>query len=717
MRMCPEVRRRCLLVASAAGLLVVSGLRIPPLPAWQAGIPLSRPGQEDLTFWVNHNGLEQLDALGEVGFGDMARILMRRRSNAGLMRELRDRFTFKVREMSAIRNPDAFRAVVTENGLAWARQPAAFVIAASHTFNLPLLVENQTGAALRVRAEFQGTTAKSDFADAELAPRATGGYFLRVVESEPGPRKGRLLVQTAGRELAGEIAFDVRPLVHLSVKLVEPGGRPAAARVYLTGSDGLAYAPRGSINRYTAMSAEPYFHAEDSFALDLPAGQTLIEATRGQEYKLASRTVDLVPGSSPSVTIQLQRWADMAAKGWYSSDSHIHANYTSHHHQAIDPYDVRLYAHAEDLNNANLMVANSSGSFLHDFQYFEGRPHSLSDDRFILYWNEEMRNGGPYGHMSFYNLKQLVYPLFTGTPGTPYADDYPANYTQAEAARKQAGAVTYVHPAMAPNFENAGGVSARELPVDLALGQVDALDVVSNVDELAAMELWYRLLNCGFRLAISAGTDSFTNVADHYTPGGGRVYVHSGNPLRYQDWVGAYKQGRSFASNGPVVTLTVDGKEPGEDLQFPEGSRPRVRIKASVMTQVPLDRVEVVVNGKPVISRDAKDKTQIDIDEQVPLEGTSWIAARATGPWHRLVLNDIQTFAHTSPVYVRTGSQRLALAPDARFYEEWIEKLIASVNARGRFQKPEQRKEVIDLFRRAQEVYRQLQRPAGAAGG
>src|SRR5205814_8817576 len=145
------------------------------------------------------------------------------------------RFTCKVRMMSAIRNPDAFWAVVTEDGLAWARQPAAFVIAASYTFNLPLLVENQTGAALQVRAEFQGTTAKSEFAGAELAPRATGGYFLRVVESEPGPRKGRVVVQTAGRELTGEIAFDVRPLVHLSVKLVEPGGRPAAARVYLNG--------------------------------------------------------------------------------------------------------------------------------------------------------------------------------------------------------------------------------------------------------------------------------------------------------------------------------------------------------------------------------------------------------------------------------------------------------------------------------------------------
>ena len=656
-----------------------------------------------------------MDALGEIGFGDMARILMRRRSNAPLMRELRDRFTFKVREMGAIRTPDVFRAVVTQSGLAWTQHPGEFIIAAGHTFNLPLILDNQTGAALRLRAQYQGTTATSEFADVELAPRSAGGYFLRVVESEPGPRKGRLILNAGDHELAADIAFDVRPLVRLNVKLVDPDGRSAAARVYLTGSDGLAYAPAGSINRYTAMSAEPFFHAEDGFALDLPAGKTLIEATRGQEYSVVSQTVDLAPGSSPSVTVQLKRWVDMADKGWYSSDAHIHANYTSPHHQSINAHDVRLYAHAEDLNNANLMVANSSGAFVHDFQYFEGRPHALSDSRFILYWNEEMRNGGPYGHMSFFNLKQLVYPLFTGTRNTPFADDYPANFTQAEAARKQGGAVTYVHPAMAPNFENMGGVAARELPVDLALGEVDALDVVSNVDEYAAMELWYQLLNCGFRLAISAGTDSFTNVADHYTPGGGRVYVHSGNTLQYQDWVRAYKQGRSFASNGPVILLTVNGKEPGEELQFPEGSRPRVRVKASVLTQVPLDRVEVVVNGKPVISREAKDRTQIDIDEELTLDGSSWIAARATGPWHRLILNDTETFAHTSPVYVRSGSSRLVVAADAGFYEEWIEKLIAQVNSRGRFQNPDQRKEVIDLFRRAQEVYRQLQRQARAA--
>jgi hypothetical protein len=451
---------------------------------------------------------------------------------------------------------------------------------------------------------------------------------------------------------------------------------------------------------------------EDGFAVDVPAGKTLIEAARGPEYELTSRTVDVTPGQNAPVTIQLKRWVDMAQKGWYSSDAHIHANYTADHHQVIDLHDVRLYAHAEDLNNANMLVANSSDAFLHDIQYFEGKPNALSDSRFILYWNEEMRNGRPYGHMAFFNLKQLVYPLYTGFANTPYAEDYPANYTQAVAAKKQDAAVTYVHPAMAPDFENVGGAAAKELPVDLALGQVDAMDVVSNVDEIAAMQLWYRLLNCGFRLAISAGTDSFTNVADHYTPGGGRVYVHSGNPLRYGDWVRAYKQGRSFASNGPVIFLTADGKEPGEELRFPAASRQKIRVKASMLTQTAVDKVEIVANGKVVISRDAKGKTEIAIDEELPLESSAWIAARAIGPWSRLILNDVQTFAHTSPVYVQFGDERVLSREDAKFYDEWIGKLIASVNERGRFMSAEHRQEVVDLFRRGQEVYRRLEQQA-----
>jgi hypothetical protein len=478
--------------------------------------------------------------------------------------------------------------------------------------------------------------------------------------------------------------------------------------VYLTGSDGLAYAPRGSISRIAAMSAEYFFHAQDRFELDVPAGNTTIEATRGQEYELVRQTVDAQPGKPAIARIVLKRWENLAARGWYSADAHIHANYTANDHQVIDARDVRLQTLAEDLNNANLMVANSGGAFIHDAQYFEGRPHALSTRNFILYWNEEMRNSGLYGHMSFFKLKTLVRPLYTGFRNTEFWEDYPPNYAQAAAAQKQGGAVTYVHPGMQPNYEALGGAGAHELPVDLALGQIDAMDVVSNNDEIACMQLWYRLLNCGFHLAISAGTDSFTNVADHYTPGGGRVYVHAGNELRYDEWVANYKRGHSFASNGPVIYLTVDGKEPGDEIRFPAGSAQKVRIHATLHTKVPVDRFEVVVNGEPLKSAAG----QQTIDEQVALTHSAWIAARAIGPWSRLVLNDVQAFAHTSPVYVQFGEERVAYRQDAQFWINWIDKLIAQVNQRGRFASPERKREVVDLFRRGQEVYRGIEKAA-----
>lgn len=630
-------------------LLTLGGLtlalwRYPPAVLGQAAVPFSLPSHENLTFWVNHNGLAEIDVEGEVGFGDMGRLLMRRRANAPHLRRLRDRFVFNQREFSKIDTPDLLR------------DGARYVVAQGRIFNLP-------------------------------AVRDGKGHMHRIVEPEVG---------VFTRRIDGmEVTFDVRPLARLRVELRDERNRPAAARVYLTAADGLAYAPKGSINRYAALPAEPYFHASGAFEIEVPAGRTVIEATRGIEYKLTRQEIEIVPGRSATARLRLERWTDMAARGWHSSDAHIHANYTAEHHQVVTPEDVSLYTHAEDLHYANMMVANSSGAFLHDREYFEGRPHRLSRGNTVIYWNEEMRNAGLYGHMCLFNLEKLVEPLYTGFRDTPQWEDYPANYDMARRARAQGGAVTYAHPGYAPAIE---GASARELPVDLALGEVDAMDVLSNNPEEVAMELWYRLLNCGMRLGISAGTDSFTNVADHYTPGGGRVYAQVEARMGHGSWVRAYKAHRTMATNGPMVFLTVDGRGPGEELRLPEGKQ-SVRVRAALETQVPVDKLELVVNGQVRLARPGP------FEETIELDRSAWIALRATGPWHRLILNDSYAFAHTSPVYVLLGRDPIASPRDAEFWVDWIEKLIALVEERGRFANEAKKQEVVNLFRKAQEIY------------
>jgi hypothetical protein len=370
----------------------------------------------------------------------------------------------------------------------------------------------------------------------------------------------------------------------------------------------------------------------------------------------------------------------------------------------IEPRDVRIQVTGEDLNYANMMVANSGGAFIHDRQYFEGRPHRFSTPEHFIYWNEENRSSA-YGHMCFLGLKQLVEPFYNGFRNTPHWEDYPANFPLAQQVYDQGGAVSYAHPGMSANFE---GASIKELPVDLALGHRTAMDVLSNNDENATTEMWYRLLNCGFRVPISAGTDAFTNVADHYIAGGGRVYVHTGPKFDYAAWLDGFRKGRSFASNGPIVSLTVDEKLPGSEISL---SAPgEVTIQASVSSQVPLDSLELIVNGRSIHSVPMSGKESVNFAQKLRLEKSSWIALRALGPRHRLILNDTMAFAHTSPVYVTVGGQPVRVADDIRFYREWVERLIARTEKSGRFSTPERKAEVVALFRKALSFYHQAER-------
>jgi cob(I)alamin adenosyltransferase len=61
---------------------------------------------------------------------------------------------------------------------------------------------------------------------------------------------------------------------------------------------------------------------------------------------------------------------------------------------------------------------------------------------------------------------------------------------------------------------------------------------------------------------------------------------------------------------------------------------------------------------------------------------------------------------------VQFGDERTAYKQDVRFWIEWIDKLIAQVNQRGRFATPARKQEVVALFQRAQEVYRRIEASA-----
>src|SRR6478672_180043 len=115
---------RIALIAAFVALLIVAD-RV----TGQSAVSMSLLGQEDLSFWVNHNGLLQFDVEGPVGFGDMARVLLRRRANDEAIMPLRDRFTFRVQDPAALRTPDIFQAEYANGALVWRDLPSQRFVA------------------------------------------------------------------------------------------------------------------------------------------------------------------------------------------------------------------------------------------------------------------------------------------------------------------------------------------------------------------------------------------------------------------------------------------------------------------------------------------------------------------------------------------------------------------------------------------------------------
>jgi TolB protein len=501
-------------------------------------------------------------------------------------------------------------------------------------------------------------------------------------------------------------ASDPRWNVH--VRLLR-NNAPAAARVSIVGSDGTSYGPPEAATRVTKRGVS-YFYADDSFNVKLPAGRMRMNVSGGLETIPQMVTVDAE--AATDVTVQMQHWVDMAARSWYSGDSHVHLHTGGP--IGVTVANALVAARAEGVNYANLCVSNNVGDDIRDAEMITGTPHGVSTDSHLLVFGEEMRST-IYGHMQFFAINRLVKPQYTGFDGTPNRHDFPANHVMAEEAVRQGGLVTYGHPMFAgepypfaKDLAKANG-AARELPIDAVLGVVHAVDLMSyNSDENLSGELWYRLLNCGLKLSACVGTDALLDRSTEPL-GGDRVYVKTAGPMTMHSWLDGLKGGRSFVTNGPILTLDVNGKAPGETCELAEAGI--VRVAVSVESYAPFSNVEVIVNGKVA----ADDKTVNDsaalrvrrFDLDLPIMRSSWIALRVRGPESPLVF-DGPVWAHTSPVYIKIAGQPVASRQDAEYFVDWIEQMLRVVDARNRFASIENRRQVESLFGKAREEFRKL---------
>ncbi|HXZ32702.1 MAG TPA: CehA/McbA family metallohydrolase [Terriglobales bacterium] len=508
------------------------------------------------------------------------------------------------------------------------------------------------------------------------------------------------------------------PMVHILITVLDPLGKPTPARLSVTGEDGRAYAPDDawmhaddSFVRSERPFEAHYFHTSGSSKLDVPAGNVTIEAMKGLEYRTAKQTVHIAADESAKLTIRLQPLPLPQESGWrwISGDAHVHMNYGGTYRNT--PAHLVAQAAAENLPIVEDLIVNKEQR-IPDIAYFSPKIDLASTASNLLVHGQEFHTSY-WGHLGLLNLtRNFLIPGYAGYPGTAATSLFPANANVADAAHEQHALVGYAHPFDTIPDPAKDAALTDELPVDVALGKVDYIEVVGFSDHKSTADIWYRLLNLGFHLPAAAGTDAMANFASLRGPVGlNRVYVKvPSGPLNISPWLNSLRQGHTFATNGPLLGFTLGDKGPGDDLKLAAGGNP-VKFKAWLRSMVPVDHLQLVCNG--VVVHDLKlngDRETAEVTDKVAISKSGWCLLRAWSENAEYPILDLYPYATTSPVYVSVAGSTPKSREDASYFIAWIDRLIENAKAYPDWNTDAERTSVLQLLDQARSIYVKLQK-------
>ena len=546
------------------------------------------------------------------------------------------------------------------------------------------------------------------------------GEWIAYISNLGGLPQMRLLKTYGGLDKKVEINSLrwMRPVGRVRVQIRDTyTGELVGARIYARASDGKTYVPTDAFHRRGERQVEHFFHTDGDFVLEVPEGELLLEAMRGFEHYPTAKRVDIRAKETALVTLELEPMADLETDGWYSGSNHVHMNYGGDLHNT--PENLLFMADAENLNWIGELIANKDNRIL-DYQFFTGKPHPASDQRFLLTFNQEYRPPF-YGHVSFVNLtKHLLSPFTTGYQGTAIESLYPSNTDMFRLAKQQGAVTAYVHPYPGngdPLEGDLGG--AKGFPVDAALGTVDYLE--QSYASWATYRVWHHVLNNGFRIPLVGGEDSITNLAKSRIIGQFRVYCQVGSRLSWKGWLESLVNGRSFTTNGPLLEVSVDNHGPGEEIRLSPGGG-SVRVKGSLRSIVPIERVELVINGQarplgsPQNHSDPRGAgTYFTFDREIEIRHSSWLTLQAYTSASIHPIDDTFVQATTNPVWLKVGDQPVRSESSAAYFVRWIDKLTAMAQAHPGWRSQKEKDHVFQQFQEARAVYERLRNEAQAA--
>lgn len=435
----------------------------------------------------------------------------------------------------------------------------------------------------------------------ELSGYALEYYVLQLYSRDQGQRSSRLSLTTfpgggaVGDTASRDFNFDIRPSRPVRLRVVDFDGRGCVAALTIKDSNGHIY-PSMAMRLAPDMYFQEHVYRADGEIMRLPDGEYIVESWRGPEY-VRGRQTAIIDRQRDLIDVELERWIDPAAWGWYSGDPHIHAGGCLHYQiptEGVSPETMIRHVRGEGLSIGD--VLSWGPSWYYQKQFFSGSAQSPpsdlehpdlqaavnatlqpratpTDHESLLRYDVEV-SGFPSshaGHLVLLRLKVQDYP------GTERIEDWPSwNLPILQWAREQGAVAGYAHCGLGmvvdseqlPNYEipPMDGVGTQEAIIDVTHGVVDFL-CGCDTNPVAELNAWYHMLNCGFRLGFLGETDFPCLTGERV--GCGRTYVQvEQRPIGdagYESWVRNLQQGQLYAGDGRshFLKFSVNGQSSG----------------------------------------------------------------------------------------------------------------------------------------------------------
>jgi hypothetical protein len=421
-----------------------------------------------------------------------------------------------------------------------------------------------------------------------------------------------------------------------------------------------------------AVAAADSIYFDGSVTLQLARGQYTFLAEAGPEFITRPGNFAIDRHAEDSSDLPFSRKVDMHKEGWWSGDFDVQ----------LRQEDLPLIMKARAVDFVPLTVAvNDQG------RCRTQKPLGRAEGPAPVAVGSSAMMFGPWSSLDSRRGGGLLAVSFDKLPDVCRwkADD--SSLASATAAHDAGATVVTLTP------------YAWDLPLWIAAGKVDAIDVINRHSQLNAVvdnendgrprdkinfpdkfgngryaeSIYHHLLNCGLRIPPAAGSGAGAGLGGKPTNtplGTNRVCVQCGETCTRQSWMEGFRAGRVVATNGPLLRTKVEGEAPGHVFQLERSEKREFQISLNVAfyekTQV--EYLEIVKDGKAVNQFRFEQLAKVRRVPPVTFDSSGWFLVRA-------VTNNpnVYQFATTGPYYVEADYKPRISRASVKYFIDWLD--------------------------------------------